>query len=112
MVDAFFAAARAGDLQGLISVLDPDVVVRTELGGGRSRTARGAEEVARSALTYANPRAELQPVLVNGGAGVVARVAGRPVALLAFTVRGGKVAAVDGINDPRRLALLDLPSPS
>jgi RNA polymerase sigma factor (sigma-70 family) len=112
VVDAFFTAARAGDLQGLISVLDPDVVIRTDLGKGRSRTARGADEVARSAMTYANPRAELQPVRVNGGAGVVIRLNDRVVALFAFTIRGGRVAAIDGLNDLARLRLLDLPSRS
>ncbi|HJR24026.1 MAG TPA: nuclear transport factor 2 family protein, partial [Acidimicrobiales bacterium] len=111
-VQAFFAAARGGDLQALVSVLDPDVVSRVELPGGRSRTARGAEEVAASAMTYANPRAELQPVVVNGSAGVVARINGRPVAVMGFTIRNGRVAAIDGINDPGRLSLLDLPSQS
>ena len=112
VVQAFFAAARAGDLEALLSVLDPDVVVRTDLGKGRSRIARGPEEVAASAMTYANPRATLDPVLVNGGAGVVVRLGDRPVAVMAFTVRGGRITQIDGINDVRRLALLDLPSPS
>jgi RNA polymerase sigma factor (sigma-70 family) len=112
VVDAFFAAARGGDLEGLVSLLDPDVVGRTALVHGRSRVVRGAEQVARSASAAANPKGELQHVLVNGGAGTIIRLGGRPVALLAFTIRGGRIAAIDGINDPARLALLDLPSPS
>jgi RNA polymerase sigma factor (sigma-70 family) len=112
VVDAFFTAARAGDLEGLLSVLDPDVVARTDLGKGRSRTARGPEEVAASAMTYSNPKATLDPVLVNGGAGMVVRLKDRPFAVIAFTVRGGRITQIDGINDVQRLALLDLPSSS
>jgi RNA polymerase sigma-70 factor (ECF subfamily) len=68
--------------------------------------------VAQSAVTYARGSGDLQPVLVNGDPGMVVRRDGRPVGLVAFTIRGGRIAQVDGINDPTRLALLDLPSPS
>jgi RNA polymerase sigma-70 factor (ECF subfamily) len=92
-------------------VLDPDVVSRGALPGGRWRIARGAEEVARTAMGYAAGAAGVQhPVLVNGNAGVVITVKGRPVAVLGFTVRGGRIVALDGLNDPARVALLDMPS--
>ena len=103
---------RAGDVAGLIAVLDPDVVTRADGGPGRSRIARGPEAVAQSAITYANPAAVLHPVAVNGGAGVIITVHDRPVAVMGFTIRGGKVVAIDALNDPERLRLLDLPAVS
>ncbi len=104
VVDAFFAAARGGDFDGLIAVLDPDVALRSE--GRVTVTARGAEAVAGRALTFANPAALLHPVVVNGGAGVVVTVDGAPSALMAFTVRGGRIAEIDAITDPDRVARL------
>jgi RNA polymerase sigma-70 factor (ECF subfamily) len=112
VVDAFFAAARGGDFDALVAVLDPDVEIRSDGGSARPRATRfvrGAAEVASSALTYAQPSLLLRPVLINGAAGVV--VVGprdRPLAVLAFTVIGGKVAAINAIADPERLAQLDL----
>jgi RNA polymerase sigma-70 factor (ECF subfamily) len=111
VVDAFFAAARGGDFEGLVAVLDPDVVVRTD--GGTLRPAltsfdRGAETVASRAITFANPRAELHPVLVDGAAGVVVTIAGKPFSVMGFTVRDGRVAEIDVLADPERLAALDL----
>ena len=81
VVDAFFAAAHRGDFDALVAVLDPDVVLRTD--GGEQRRAlsfvrRGAAEVARTALTSAQPAAGKIPVLVNGAAGVVVMTNGRP----------------------------------
>ena len=110
LVDAFFTAARAGDLEGLIAVLDPDVVTRSDGGPGRSRVARGAEAVAQSAMTYANPAAVLHPVVVNGGAGVVITLKGRPAAVMGFTFRDGRIVAIDALNDRARVRLLDLPA--
>lgn len=110
VVDAFFAAARAGDLDGLLRVLDPDVVSRGALPGGRWRVVRGAEQVAGNALTYAHLGGEVHPVLVNGAAGVVSILRGRVFAVLGFTIRGGRVVAIDAINDPARLAAIELPS--
>lgn len=111
VVDAFFAAARGGDFEGLVAVLDPDVVARSD--GGPLRPAlntleRGAEAVASRAITFANPRADLRPVLVNGAAGVVVLLHGRPFAVMGFTVRDGRVAELDVLADPDRLAALDL----
>jgi RNA polymerase sigma-70 factor (ECF subfamily) len=112
VVDAFFAAAHNGDLDALVAVLDPDVVVRTDGGtafAALSGVRRGAAEVARQTLAIANPAVPKLPVLVNGAAGVVVVVGGELTALLAFTVSRGKVVEVNSILDPERLRGLDLP---
>lgn len=110
VVDAFFAAAHRGDFDALVAVLDPDVVVRSD-GGEQRRTLsfvrRGAGEVARSALGFANPLAVLRPALVNGAAGVVVMINGRPFAVMGFTVTRGKIVEIDVLLDPERLARLD-----
>jgi RNA polymerase sigma-70 factor (ECF subfamily) len=111
VTDAFFAAARAGDFDRLVELLDPAVVVRADGGKpARSRVMRGAAEVARAVLATANPRATFTPVLVNGVAGVLITLGARPVALMAVTVAGGRITAMDGITDRDRLARLDLPA--
>jgi RNA polymerase sigma-70 factor, ECF subfamily len=106
VVDAFFAAARGGDFDALVALLDPDVVLRAD--GGATRPAmtaivHGASEVARRALMFAVPVARLHPVLVNGAAGVVVTVAGRPVSVMGFTVSDGKIVAIDALADPDRV---------
>jgi RNA polymerase sigma factor (sigma-70 family) len=106
VVDAFFAAARAGDLAGLIELLDPDVVLRTDGFAGAPALLRGAGAVAGAVLGQASPHAEFRPVLINGAAGVLVALRGRPAALMAFTVAGGRIAAVDGITDPGRVRRL------
>ena len=106
VIDAFFAAARAGDLTSLVRLLDPDVVLRTDGFVAGPATLRGAEAVSGAALSGASPHAELQPVLVNGTAGVLITVRGRPAALMAFTVVDGRITAIDGITDPYRLRRL------
>jgi RNA polymerase sigma factor (sigma-70 family) len=108
VVDAFFAAARRGDFEALISVLDPDVVLRSDGGAERALTAsvEGAAAVAGRALMFANPAARLHPVVVNGGAGVVVTLDARPISLIAFTVVGGRIAEIDAIADPERLSRL------
>jgi RNA polymerase sigma-70 factor (ECF subfamily) len=106
VIDAFFAAARAGDLAALVELLDPDVVLRTDGFVAGPATLRGAEAVASAALGGADPRAEFEPVLVNGAAGVLVKMRGRPAAVIAFTVIGGRIAAVDGVTDPRRVRRL------
>jgi ketosteroid isomerase-like protein len=102
VVDAFFAAARAGDFDALVQVLDPDVVLRADLGADRPpAVVRGVEAVARQAR---GPRgARLHPVLVNGTPGAVITRNGRPFSVLAFTVAGGKIVQIDGIRDPDRV---------
>ena len=112
VVDAFFAAARGGDLEALVAVLDPDVVVRSDGGTARpqaSLVARGARSVARRAIAYAQPGATLHPVLVNGSAGVVVVLDGEVFSILGFTVSGGKIVEIDALADPERIAQLDVP---
>ena len=106
VVDAFFTAARAGDMAALVELLDPDVVLRTDGFAAAPTLIRGAAAVSGAAVDGANPHAEFQPVLVNGAAGVLITLRGRPAALMAFIVVGGRIAAVDGITDPRRLRRL------
>jgi RNA polymerase sigma factor (sigma-70 family) len=108
VVDAFFAAARNGDFDALVSVLDPEVVLRSDGGPGASVLVRGAAGAAGRALSGARPSATLHPVLVNGAAGSVVTADGRPVAVMGFTVRGGRIVAIDVLADPDRLARLDL----
>jgi RNA polymerase sigma factor (sigma-70 family) len=110
-VNAFLAAARDGDFAGLVAVLDPDVVLRTDAGASRpglSTVTRGAEAVARRAMMFARPSATARPVLVNGAAGVVATQDGRPVSVLAFTVAAGRIVEIDSVVDPERLSQLGL----
>jgi len=110
VVDAFFAAARGGDLDALVAVLDPDVVLRSDGGArpGASVVIRGPEDIARRALSFAGPARMLRPALVNGAPGVVVTVRGRPVSIMGFTVTDGRIAAIDVLTDPDRLSRLDL----
>jgi RNA polymerase sigma factor (sigma-70 family) len=107
VVDAFFSAARKGDFDGLMAVLDPEVVLRSDFGARPHPTRpviRGAAEVARSALFgAAMPHAELHPALVNGAAGVVVTVRGRPFAIMGFIVTDGRIVEIDAIADPDRV---------
>jgi RNA polymerase sigma-70 factor (ECF subfamily) len=106
---AFFAAARGGDFDGLVAVLDPGVVLRIDAGAARpaeSMAIRGADAVARQALTGLTSAlrvARLRPALVNGAAGVVVTVRGRPFTVMGFTVVDGKIAEIDAIADPERV---------
>src|ERR687897_414186 len=106
--DALFAAARAGDFEALVAVLDPDVVARTDGGPGASVVVRGASTLASRAVAFAQPAAVVRPVLVNGAAGVVVSVDGRPVSVMGFTVTDGRIVAVDILSDPERIRRLDL----
>jgi RNA polymerase sigma factor (sigma-70 family) len=108
VVDAFFAAARHGDFEGLVAVLDPDVVLHADAGPADREVVRGAEAVAGRALMFARPQARLHPALINGAVGVVATVGGRPMSILAFTVHDGRVVAIETLADRDRLAALDL----
>jgi RNA polymerase sigma-70 factor (ECF subfamily) len=109
VVEAFLAAARNGDFDALVAVLDPDVVLRADGGvKGLSRLARGAETVASGAITFQRLGLSFQRALVNGTAGVVSLRDGKPFSVGAFSVRGGKVVEFDILTDPDRLAQLDL----
>ncbi len=112
VVDAFLAAARNGDIEGLVAVLDPDVVLRADGGPARNRPTivlRGARTVAGQAVIAQRLAPSAQPALINGTAGVVAVVGGRPFSVMGFTVSGGRIVAIDVLYDPDRVAGLDLP---
>ena len=112
VVDAFFAAARDGDFDALVAVLDPDVVLRSDGGAahpGVSVVVQGAEAVAKRAVTFARLSPFVRRALVNGTAGVVVAPGGRPVSVMGFTVRGGRIVEIHAVADPDRLRQLDLP---
>jgi len=107
VVDAFYRAARGGDFDALVALLDPDVVLRADFGDGRPgapRMIRGAAAVARQALIGAVPAARLHPALVNGAAGAVVTVNGRPFAVMCFTVAGERIVEIDVVAGPERVA--------
>ncbi len=110
VVDAFFAAARGGDFEALVAVLDPDVALQADGGArpGASVVIRGADAVARQALMFAGPSRQAQAVLVNGAVGVLVTIDGQPVSVMGFTVAEGKIIAIDALADPERLSQLDL----
>jgi RNA polymerase sigma-70 factor, ECF subfamily len=112
VVDAFFAAARGGDFEALVAVLDPDVVLRSDGGVARpsvSEVVRGAAAVAGRASGYTRLSPFVRPAIVNGVAGVVVAPGGRPFSVMAFTVRGGRIVEIDAVSDPERLRRLALP---
>jgi RNA polymerase sigma-70 factor (ECF subfamily) len=110
VVDAFLAASRAGDFDALLEVLDPDVVFRIDGGGvpARSRSPIvGATAVARQVLDRGTPLAPLaRPAVVNGAAGAVVQIGGRPFAVVSFAVRRGRIAEIDVVADPEKLRSL------
>ena len=109
IVDAFFAAGRTGDFDRLLSVLDPDVVLRGDFGPAAAGfRAEGASSVAKLARSYAGPEREVRAATVNGAAGAVIFVAGRPASIMGFVVRDGRIAAIDVLADPERIARIDL----
>jgi len=111
VVDAFFAAARSGDFDALVAVLDPEVVLRADGGGSRTRPSielRTPREIAAQATMAAKLAPHARPVLVNGTPGVVVVVNGKPFSIMAFTVTNGRVAEIDVLYDPERLARIDI----
>jgi RNA polymerase sigma factor (sigma-70 family) len=110
VVDAFLAAARGGDFEALLELLDPDVVLRVDRGAVRpaGREVRGATAVLEQVLSYAGGARFARPALVNGTAGFVVAPRGRPVAVAGFTVAHGKVVEIDLLADPERLRRLDM----
>ena len=108
VVDAYFAAAREGDLDALVAVLDPNVVLRAHRRDGDPTELHGADRVARGAISARRFAPYVRPALVNGAAGVVAFDGARPFAVLAFTVIGDRAAAIDVFNDPELVAKLDI----
>lgn len=112
VVDAFFAAARGGDFDALVAVLDPDVVLRIDGGATRqaaSMVVRGAAAVARQARRglrsgLARPAVSLRPALVNGTAGVIVIEDGQAPNVMSFAVVEGKIVGIDALADPERVA--------
>jgi RNA polymerase sigma-70 factor, ECF subfamily len=111
VVDAFLAAVRDGDFEALVALLDPAIVLRADGGAakGMSRLVRGAQAVVAQAATFSNLASSSQVVLVNGNVGVVTRRPdGRLLAVIGFTIAGGKVGEIDILADPDRLGRIDL----
>ena len=105
VVTAFQAAAREGDFDALLRVLDPDVVLRNSAAEGL-QIARGAETVASGAVMFQRMALASRPVLVNGVAGVAVDIDGEPFSLAAFTVVDGRIVQIDIISDRARLRAL------
>src|SRR5262245_3940163 len=113
VIDAFLAAVRDGDFEALVTVLDPEIVLRADGGSakGMSRLVRGARAVAAQAEMFSKLGLSNQLVLVNGQIGVVSRLPdGRLLSVIGFAIAGGKVVEMDILADPDRLARLDLSS--
>ncbi len=108
VVEAFLAAARDGDFDRLVAVLDPDVVLRADFGAAASREVRGATAVIGQATFYSQLGLEMKPALINGAVGVVTTRDGRPFSVGGFTVRHGRIVEMDWLADPVRLRELDL----
>jgi RNA polymerase sigma factor (sigma-70 family) len=111
VVDAFLAAARGGDFEALVELLDPEIVLRVDRGAlptGASREVRGVTAVLEQVRTFARLASSARPALVNGAAGFVVAPRGRPVAVAGFTVSDGKIVEIDLLADPARLRRLDL----
>ena len=114
VVNAFLAASRGGDFDALVAVLHPDVVFRLDRGAvpaGVSQVARGATAITQLQFMFFGPGWSTQPVLVNGAAGLVVRLNGRPLSVLGFTIVDGRIAEIDVLADPARVRQLDLPEP-
>jgi RNA polymerase sigma factor (sigma-70 family) len=111
VVDAFLAAAREGDFEALVELLDPDVVRRVDGGAvaiGASSFVRGAADVARQALAFSRFDVEVRPVLVNGAAGTVTLRNGQPFTIAGFTIRNRRIVEMNVLADPERVGRLDL----
>jgi RNA polymerase sigma-70 factor (ECF subfamily) len=102
VVDAFYSAARDGDMEALLAVLDPEVVLRADLGPGRRETIRGAERVAANACMFATPDRTEHPLLVNGQAGALIKIDGEAASVMAFTVAEGRIVEIEILADPDR----------
>jgi RNA polymerase sigma-70 factor (ECF subfamily) len=108
VVDAFLAAARDGDFDGLLELLDPDIVLRVDGGSGAWREIHGAAAVGRRAIGYHSIGLDIRRALVNGAAGGISLRDGKPFAVLGMTIRGGRIVEMNILSDPERLRGLDL----
>jgi RNA polymerase sigma factor (sigma-70 family) len=110
VVEAFLAALRGGDFEGLLAVLDPDLVVRADMPGpsGAPSEIRGAAVWAKQAVAFGQMARLVRPALVNGAIGLVMAPRGRLVRALRFTIANGKISEIEVIGDPARLGELDV----
>ncbi len=108
VVEAFLAAARDGDFDALVAVLDPDIVERVDTGSGTLVEVRGAENVARRAMAAAQLGLVARHARINGAAGWVSLLDGEVYAIGALTLQNGRITTMDILLDPARLARLDL----
>jgi RNA polymerase sigma factor (sigma-70 family) len=108
VVEAFLAAARGGDFDALIAVLDPDIVLREDNGSGTIVEVRGAENVARRARAASQLGLVARPALINGAPGWVSLLDGEVFAIGALTQHNGRITTMDILRDPTRLARIDL----
>jgi RNA polymerase sigma factor (sigma-70 family) len=110
VVEAFLAALRAGDFEGLLRVLDPDLVVRTDLAAGAAAEIHGAAVWAKGAVAYRHMARGVQPALLNGAIGLVMAPGGRLTRALTFKIANGEITQIDVIGDPARLGELEVSS--
>ena len=111
VVDAFITASRSGDIEGLLAVLHPDVVLRLDRGAAPqppSREIRGAQGVIGLGFRFGGNGWVARPALVNGAPGLVVNFEGKPFSVMAFTVQGGRIVAIDILADPERIPGLGL----
>jgi RNA polymerase sigma factor (sigma-70 family) len=108
VVEAFFAAAHDGDFDSLVAVLDPEIVLREDTGSGAILEIRGADNVAGRATAFSQLDLVVRPALINGAAGWISLLDGTVFAIAALTVQNGRIATMDILRDPARLARLDL----
>ena len=112
VVEAFIAALRGGDFEGLLAVLDPDLVVRADMAApsGAPSEIRGAAVWAKGAIVYGHLAQLTRPALVNGAIGIVVAPRGKLVRALRFTIANGKITEIEVVGDPARLGELDVSS--
>jgi RNA polymerase sigma factor (sigma-70 family) len=107
VVEAFLAALRGGDFEGLLAILDPDLVVRTDMPGAPSEI-RGAAVWAKGAVAYGHMARVVRPALVNGAIGLIMAPRGQLSRALTFTIANGRITAIEVIGNPARLGELDV----
>ena len=111
-MDAFVGALRAGDLDALLRVLDPEFVMRADASvAGTASEVRGAEAWAKQAVAFARGLQFVHPIVVNGAPGLVFAPRGRLIRALRFDIVNDRIAAVEVIGDPERLRTLELSAP-
>jgi ketosteroid isomerase-like protein len=108
VVDAFLTALRAGDFEGLLAVLDPDLVVRADFGDGKRSESRGAAAWAKGAASYGHMARVVQPALVNGDVGLVMVAGGRLSRALTFKLANGRIVEIEIIGDAKRVSELEV----